>query len=255
MTEDRIRQEQAFHDERFGGGGETRERAWKFYSINRRMNEYYVDLVSRHCRGKRLLEYGCGTGGNSAVWVDLGADVTGIDISAAGIEKAKERAAGDGFDARYHVMDAERTEFDDDSFDVVVGRGVLHHLKIDRSCAEIARIIKRSGHAIFVEPLGHNPLINLYRRRTQSMRTEHEHPLKIGDFAAAERYFSRVDVAYFNLFTLPAVALRNTILFKPVLGILESIDRLVMFCFPFLRRFAWTAVIHMSRPNKDRPAA
>ena len=254
MTEDRIRHERAFHDDRFGGGGDTRERAWKFYSITRRVNAHYRDLVARYSRGKRLLEYGCGTGSDSAEWASLGADVTGIDISAAGVERARERAVDGGYEADYHVMDAEQTEFSDDSFDVVVGRGILHHLDIDRSCAEIARIMTRSGHAVFVEPLGHNPLINLYRRRTRSMRTEREHPLRLADLDAAGRHFSRVEIAYFNLLTFPAVPLRNTFLFGPVLSILEAIDRLVLLLLPFLRRYAWMGVIHMSRPNKDRAA-
>ena len=54
MTEDRIRQERAFHDERFGGR-ETRERAWKFYTVDRRMNEYYRELVARFAHHHALL--------------------------------------------------------------------------------------------------------------------------------------------------------------------------------------------------------
>jgi hypothetical protein len=53
-----------------------------------------------------------------------------------------------------------------------------HQLTGDLSlaCSEIARVLRPGGPAIFVEPLGHNPLINAYRKRTPALRTVDEHP-------------------------------------------------------------------------------
>ena len=65
------------------------------------------------------------------------------------------------------------------------------------------------GWAAFVEPLGHNPLINAYRRRTPEMRTPDEHPLRVEDFVMAGDRFELVEVDYFNLLTLASVPLRR----------------------------------------------
>jgi len=44
------------------------------------------------------------------------------------------------------------------------------------------------GSAIFIDPLGHNPAINMFRRSTPDLRTEDEHPLLLEDFRLAGRY-------------------------------------------------------------------
>lgn len=42
---------------------------------------------------------------------------------------------------------------------------------------------------MFFEPLGHNLLINLYRRLTPELRTEDEHPLVACDLERLVNYF------------------------------------------------------------------
>ena len=95
------------------------------------------------------------------------------------IEQAIEHARAEGLEDRltFRVMDAEQLEFADDSFNLVCGSGVLHHLDLNRAYAEVARVLEPTGIGVFEEPLGHNPAINAYRRRTPEMRTVDEHPL------------------------------------------------------------------------------
>jgi hypothetical protein len=93
---------------------------------------------------------------------------------------------------------------------------------------------------IFLEPLGHNPLINWYRRRTPQMRTEDEHPLLKSDLALAREYFSKIRSRFFHFAVLGAVPLRRSLLFKPALAIGEGIDRVLLSCFkydPINRRY------------------
>jgi len=59
----------------------------------------------------------------------------------------------------------------------VCGSGTLHHLYIDAAFKELVRVLKPNGCVVFFEPLGHNFLINLYRKLTPSMHSEDEHPL------------------------------------------------------------------------------
>jgi ubiquinone/menaquinone biosynthesis C-methylase UbiE len=255
MSNARKQNEIAFHDRLFGAKDDPRNAIAKYYRVSDATHSLYREVVADHCRGRRLLEYGCGTGDDSLFWAQSGARVTGIDISSEAIKKARENARREGATIAYHVMDAEDLRFEDDSFDVVVGNGILHHLNPDTSLRELSRILRRNGHAIFIEPMGHNALINLYRRRTPALRTEDEHPLRMEDLQLARRYFHDVDATFFNLFTLLAVPFRNLPGFNVLVNLLNVVDRMAFQIFPFTKKYAWMVVLHASKPNKmsDQP--
>lgn len=100
-----------------------------------------------------------------------------------------------------------------------------------------------------MEPLGHNLFINLYRTLTPQMRTEEEHPLKLEDIRLLKQYFNNLEVEYFSLFTLLAVPFRSMFFFKKLCGFFRSIDKAV-FIISFIKRYAWTTIIHASNPRK-----
>jgi 2-polyprenyl-3-methyl-5-hydroxy-6-metoxy-1,4-benzoquinol methylase len=244
----KLDKERAFHDQRFGEGVDQRAKLLKYYSVNKHLEEFYTDTISEICQGKELLEYGCGRGERSRKWVRLGAEVTGIDISSEGIRKARKRSSNGDYRANYFVMDAANTTFDGSTFDIVVGSGIIHHLDLRESYQELSRILKKNGHIVFSEPLGSNPVINLYRALTPKMRTEDEHPLREKDIKLLSEYFHNVEAEYFTLFTLLAVPFRKMPIFIWLLGLLASIDQIV-FRVPFLKRFAWMVVIHAYNPR------
>ena len=248
MSTRRLKNEQSFHDNRFEGSDRARSSARKFYSINNHSADRYAQIIAAHCNGKTLLEYGCGTGSGSEKWLNYGAILTGIDISPAGIKKAQERLADTAYEADYLVMNAENMDFPDNSFDVVAGTGIIHHLDLVNSYKELRRVLKPEGHAVFIEPLGHNPIINLYRTITPKMRTDDEHPLKMKDIKLLRQYFKFTEIEYFSLFTLMAVPFRNNRYFREINIFLRGLDKL-FFSLPFVSRFAWTVVIHVSNPK------
>ncbi len=51
-------------------------------------------LIAEHVRGKRALDFGCGTGRSTRFLRGLGFDVTGVDISGAMLARARERDPG-----------------------------------------------------------------------------------------------------------------------------------------------------------------
>ncbi len=68
-------------------------------------NEILVDQVKNLTPG-RVLEYGCGTGGN-AIWLaKQGWEVTAVDYSGVAIEKGKRLAAEQGVNVSLFVADA-----------------------------------------------------------------------------------------------------------------------------------------------------
>ncbi len=249
MIKERLEEEQSFHDHRFDSD-ENRKSLSKYYSVRIRIAERRFDILSKCCNGKKVLEYGCGSGTGSERLLKLGAILTGIDISNEGIRKARERRKKSQYKADYLVMNAEKTDFDDDTFDVAVGLGILHHLDLPKAYGELCRVLKKDGHAIFEEPLGHNPFINFYRIVTPALRTSGEHPLKKGDIELLRKYFHNVEVEYFTLVTLLAVPFRKMFFFKRLYYFLEKIDRTI-FVASFIRKYAWTVIIHASHPKKE----
>ena len=99
-------------------------------------------------RGLRVLEIGVGTGADYLEWLKVGARATGVDLSAASIEKARRRCALAGYSPDLQVADAERLQFPDESFDIVYSYGVMHHSPDTSKCVREAwRILKPGGEA------------------------------------------------------------------------------------------------------------
>src|SRR5205085_2780620 len=166
----------------------------------------------------------------------MGALVTGIELSETALHKARTAANAAGLQVDFRTMDAESLDFPDQTFDVICGNGILHHLVLDHAYAEIARTLKPDGAAIFMEPLGHNPIINLYRRITPGLRTPDEHPIKMKDLALARRFFGSLELHFYHLLSLGAVPLRKTSIFGPALRRLDDLDGLLFRRLPVTRR-------------------
>jgi ubiquinone/menaquinone biosynthesis C-methylase UbiE len=248
MSESRLQREAEFHDKTFADDG--RAAAGKFYLSANRAKECYRELIGVECSGKKILEYGCGKGSYAFGLARLGAEVTGIDISPEGIEIAKAQAVTEGLENRlsFAVMNAEELQFEDAYFDVVCGSGILHHLDLDKALTELARVLKPSGSAVFFEPLGHNVLINLYRRLTPKMRSQDEHPLLMCDLKRFSTHFKQCRFHYYNLLALAAVPFHSLPGFKGLLAFLHGLDRLLLSA-PFLKSQAWLVVVKLEQPS------
>jgi ubiquinone/menaquinone biosynthesis C-methylase UbiE len=205
--------------------------------------------VLRHSPGKDVLEYGCAGGELSVDYLDLpriARTLTGIDISDVAIAKAEASAQKAGYDnCSFSAMNAEAMTFPDQSFDLVFGRGIIHHLDLDRSYGEIARVLRPGGTAIFYEPMGHNFILNMYRSRTPEVRTPDEHPMLTKDFVLARKYFTNVDVRYFGLATVVSAGLPE-VLRAPAYWMGRAVDGVVL-RLPFVKRYAWFALMVMTK--------
>jgi ubiquinone/menaquinone biosynthesis C-methylase UbiE len=231
----------------------TRARAplAKYYAITRNSDRYYKDYLRESCAGKVVLEYGCGMGSNAFWLAEQSARIVGIDISDGAIEMAREKAARQDLrNVEFQVMDAERMSFEDGSFDVVCGTGILHHLDVETSLGELARVLRPDGKAIFMEPLGHNPALNLFRRVTPKFRTPDEHPLLRKDIKLMRRYFRVTRCRFFHLFSFGAIPFLPTRVFFPVLEFLDGLDRGLFRLAPILGYLAWYAVITLEKPRR-----
>jgi SAM-dependent methyltransferase len=263
-TDARKTREIDFHNKRFAAGSRGSDKppaegegVGRFYSVVHQSQACYVSLLKRNCAGKKVLEYGCGTGSFAPCLVKWGArSVTGIDISDVAIEKAAKHAEMEQIgELTYLQMDAESLRFDDGAFDLICGTAILHHLDLKNAYSELARTLKADGRAVFLEPLGHNPIINLYRKLTPQLRTYDEHPLLMKDLALASKFFGKIELHYFNLLTLMAVPFRKLGRFGRILQGMERADEMLFRAFPMAAKYAWTVVIVVSEPKKQTRGA
>ncbi len=242
-TSNRIEREREFHNDRFAAEGPRAQS--KFYSSLRDCFAAYKRDLEALSSGRDILEYGCARGQRSLELSDFARDVVGIDISDVAIDAATRNARDLSIkNASFRVMNAEDMTFDDDTFDLVFGTGIIHHLDTRKSLSEISRVLKQDGHALFLEPLGHNPFINWYREKTPEARTPDEHPLLKSDLEIAENLFSKVQTKTYGLTTIGSSFIDNTMFRNVIFHLTRPIDRIILSA-PFVKWRAWYALIHL----------
>ncbi len=122
--------------------------------------EFLGDLQSKH-----VLEYGCGLGEIAVRLAKSQARVTAFDLSLNSVIRTRERAQANDVDDRVRVVAAagEMLPFADNSFDLIFGKAILHHLDVRLGESELYRVLKPGGRAAFVEPMGMNPFLRFAR--------------------------------------------------------------------------------------------
>lgn len=112
----------------------------------------------------KLLEIGCGTGEYTKVISKLfpNVKIMATDISPKSIEVAKKKCLTCK-NVNFSVRSAYDTKYKNESFDLVYGFYVLHHLNVKKVAKEVYRILKKGGGAYFYEPNLLNPYVYLVK--------------------------------------------------------------------------------------------
>ena len=169
--------------------------------------------------------------------------ITGIDISEISLQKARKRVKlYENQKVEFKQDNCENLSLKNESFELIYGSGVLHHLKLDLAVKEIARVLKKDGKIIFVEPLGTNPIINLYRWMTPKARSQDEHPFNEKDFAFMRNHFKDLKIKYYGFLTLIFYPFYGNQSSSKFFNLLSNFDQ-YLFKSRFLRKFAWSALI------------
>jgi len=103
-------------------------------------------------RWEHALEIGAGTGYFSLNLMTAGTigRLTATDIAPGMLRALEANAAELDLEVETVVTDAESLPFPDETFDLVLGHAVLHHIPdLDRAAAEFLRVLKPGGTVVF----------------------------------------------------------------------------------------------------------
>lgn len=185
---------------------ESERTHWWFCGRREIVNYLGRHFIWRKVAGLKILALGCGTGAELDFLSKLG-DATGVDCSPEAVSFCKKSS--------HNVMqgDAEKLNFHDESFDLVVAFDVLEHIKDDqKAVSEINRVLKKDGFFYMTVPAfqflwSYNDDICCHRRRyTKKNLTALFNGLG----------FNVVKISYFNMLFFPLVVVARSLnkLFK-----------------------------------------
>jgi 2-polyprenyl-3-methyl-5-hydroxy-6-metoxy-1,4-benzoquinol methylase len=209
----------------------------------------YVYSVQRlgDIRDKAVLDFGCGNGFLSVILAKRGARVWGFDISGKSIEAANRRARANGLENRVHFEKVSSYDlpYSDEMFDFVIGLDILHHIDIEKTGLEVARVLKKGGRAVFREPFGDSPLLQGIRTivpvKVAAHEGSQERQLSYRDADLLSAPFSGRSVREFQIVTRLERVIRN----KSAKRWMNIFDEWLLKNLPFLRRYARLIVIEV----------
>lgn len=109
--------------------------------------------------GQRVLEIGCGEGADLYGFRESGAHLVGIDL----YEQKLVFAVKHNQQARFIAANASGLPFEDNSFDLVFCKDVLHHIEAkEKAVAEMLRVCRLRGRVVVIEANGRNPLWRIF---------------------------------------------------------------------------------------------
>jgi len=248
LTE-RVSREKVWHN-KFAEKNNRQTQEQKYYVAAGRMWNDYMECVNKLLSNENtiLLDYGCGFGNNLIELSDKIKKGIGVDISEALIDSAKLKMNEKGIkNLEFFVMNVMNTTFENETFNLIRGSAILHHLDLEISLNEINRILKIGGEAIFFEPLGMNPAIALYRKLTPQARTVDERPLTKKDINQIKKIFPNAKIRYYSFFTLFSVPFRKFKFFSKIVFIMDFIDKIALSKYSPLKYMAWICLIEMKK--------
>jgi SAM-dependent methyltransferase len=208
--------------------------------------------------GRRVLDLGCGTGDLTLMLLELGAQVTALDLSPAMVALARQRAElfRPGSTAQWVAAPVEASGLPSGRFDVVLGRFILHHLDLERAAREISRLLAPGGRAVFLENSGRNPLLMVARDHVAGrfgiprLGTDDEKPLSAADVEVLRRAFGAVELSY-PVFEFLRLFDRQVLRFRwPAMSrVIARADAALARNVPPIRRFSFRVLITANRPG------
>jgi len=144
-----------------------------------------------------LLDYACGNGSWAIYFALTGAKkVIGFDIAERGVHRGRERIKAQGLTDKVElfVMDGSKLEFPNNTFDMVIGTAVLHHvIKYPNIFEELYRVMKPNTKAYFLEGLADFPPWKLWWKMRGEVPSG-DVPMFAREIRRKARMFSKIEI-------------------------------------------------------------
>jgi len=118
-----------------------------------------IEELKRLCPGRRALDIACGEGRNSIFLARQGFAVTGLDISAVALEKARSWAAREGLDGDFRLVNLEAYRIIE-PFDLIINFNFLLRALIPQEVAALT-----SGGVILFDTILESPTAPVPHRK------------------------------------------------------------------------------------------
>jgi len=236
-------------------------------SPRRRFNKEFRFRLLKDIRGKKILDVGCGEGANSILLAKLGARVTGIDISPESVKLAEKRAEINGVKASTHFLCAplEIAEISANSFDIIWGDAILHHLIADLEVvmSHFLAWAKPGALMLLAEPINFNRTLRRLRFMVpvKTEATPDERPLEFQEIEIIRRYLPDLRIRCFSLlgrldrFILTANNYERSALPRRALSSALATLDYGLLSLPWLKNLGGTAVIYGHALKQPCPSA
>lgn len=127
--------------------------------LNQAMGEVTIRFVRKHypdIKPKRILDMGCAVGHGTLPYCDAfpDAEIYAVDVGPGLLRYGHERAASLGKNVHFVQMDAERTNYPDGHFDLVVSHLLMHETSnkaVPNIFAECHRLLAPGGVTMHLE--------------------------------------------------------------------------------------------------------
>jgi SAM-dependent methyltransferase len=219
--------------------------------------DYALLRLAGSVRGHSVLDAGCGQGDLTMHLLHEGAHVTALDLSSGMVDVVRRRAERLDEPVRSRlrttVAPLEESTLPADSFDLIVGRFILHHIDVESGGAELSRILRPGGRAIFVENWGLNPALSLARRwiagrwGVPRLGTPDEHPLTPADLERFKRTFATV-TAHYPVFEFLVLFDRQVLRFRypRVSRVLRALDKATGRLVSPVRKYSYRVIVEFA---------
>jgi ubiquinone/menaquinone biosynthesis C-methylase UbiE len=142
----------------------TRWRTTQLGAITEQLEEKIIFTLAGDLHEQKVLDIGCGDGTYAISACQQGADVIGVDLSAAMLIVARRRAGDCPRTVQCCLASAESLPFDSETFDIVIAVTALCFVEDPRRAVQEAARVLRPGGRLIIGELGRYSLWALSRR-------------------------------------------------------------------------------------------
>jgi len=214
------------------------------YLLSTKLDRDVLDMAKICLENKDILIIGGGGSESKIVNSVPCKSISVINISEKEIERYREYYPKF---TKFFVMDAEKTDFNNASFDVVLAHSILHHLELNAALTEIKRLLRPNGiFFIADEPIALNIIAFIGRKFfPTNIHTPDEKPFIVYEFRKKiKKYgFKEINFKTYYLFSLlipifSKYIKTSTQKLKKIIDIALLVED-ILIRLPYIKEFCW----------------